>query len=1255
MTGPQGPTGYTGVQGPPGLDGTATNTGATGPTGAQGDTGPLGTGPTGASGAEGATGAVGPTGETGPQGPPGLDGTATNTGATGSTGPQGDTGPLGTGPTGETGATGPQGETGPLGPVGDRGPTGRPGPSGPRGETGFTGPSITGPTGLMGETGPAGRAGPLGVVSYSTSGNVATVNTPLTIPFATLAFGPSSGFTLSYNTGTGVLTNSTTEAILVNIQAHIVLSNAFQASVAVNYNNSTDYIGFRGSSRTLSVSQTLLLQPSDTASIKFTYFTSVPSTTTLQAGTNVTFTQLDYVIGPTGVRGETGLTGTQGDTGVTGSTGPLGPTGLIGLPGEQGDTGVTGSTGPLGTGPRGETGPTGEIGPVGDQGDTGMTGPKGDTGDLGPTGETGSRGETGATGPQGPQGIPGTADNTGATGPTGMTGPQGIPGLDGTATNTGATGMTGPTGPLGTGPTGETGHTGPQGETGPTGSLGPTGQIGLPGEQGDTGVTGSTGPLGPTGLRGETGPTGSIGPIGDQGDTGMTGPKGDTGALGTGPTGSTGPQGDTGSQGPTGDTGPLGPVGDRGPTGRTGTTGAVGPTGETGPQGPPGLDGTATNTGATGQTGPTGMTGPQGPPGLDGTATNTGATGSTGETGPTGSQGFTGSTGETGPQGMTGPTGSFLTLSSDQQIIYNQSGAAVGSADFLFDYTTNTLSIAGDILPQADLAYNLGSTGMRWNSIFVGTGSVHIGDAVLKADGDNLLFSGTIGTLSQPVSGIYVGPGPVFIGPTGTLGNDPNGLIYTEQGFAAPSIVLGATIPGETGPVGGGVKISLTGTAGPIQYQQLQANGSPTGPVYNIGIQGLYPISPSLGNVLVVDAINGNDATASPSGLPYATVEAAIAAVTSGQTIWLLPGNHNISAGITLPSGVSLRGMSLQTTTIQLLGATSNTTLITMGEQTRVEDLTLKLTSADHHTLKGVVFPGTTTATAKLRTAVVTVDNSSASTGGSSTVTSVECNGSNNTGPSAFSFNAMRGSTLNVFSNGGGDKHGLLVSTATAVSMRDMNIYVAAPPNSASTGSYIGIETTNASAAVQARTTAISGPTTAGSYTGSDIKQTLGSIELGPGTDLIHKNAGGLNFTTFVYPTTIFYGVKGNINEAGVTPGYLWPGSASCQKASGSQPAYPDGTIAYYRAQQKSILFGFFASLQSTPSSTYTVTITILINNVATDYVLSFSNADTYPSNKTYYATSHMLNQFDQISVKIEYTGGASNAAHDLTIQLDIF
>ena len=223
----------------------------------------------------------------------------------------------------------------------------------------------------------------------------------------------------------------------------------------------------------------------------------------------------------------------------------------------------------------------------------------------------------------------------------------------------------------------------------------------------------------------------------------------------------------------------------------------------------------------------------------------------TAQTGPTGSQGNTGMTGATGLQGPTGnlvvngPTGAVLfydgnTITGTTGMIYNPTGA-----------TGPSLTLAGDLIPASDLTYSLGSTGSRWHDIHVGTGSIYMGnlklsssDSIVGLQGSSLVISGNIipaidntfniGDVNNRIKSMHLGPGTIFIGPTGTIGNDPNGIIYTEYGFAAPTIVLGATIPGATGAVGGGVRMTLAGSTGPIQYQLLDNNGSPTGILYSL-------------------------------------------------------------------------------------------------------------------------------------------------------------------------------------------------------------------------------------------------------------------------------------------------------------------------------------------------------------------------------------------------------------------------------------
>lgn len=381
------------------------------------------------------------------------------------------------------------------------------------------------------------------------------------------------------------------------------------------------------------------------------------------------------------------------------------------------------------------------------------------------------------------------------------------------------------------------------------------------------------------------------------------------------------------------------------------------------------------------------------------------------------------------------------------------------------------------------------------------------------------------------------------------------------------------------------------------------------GPQGPPGAQG--PVRPQ-GNIATVDAVYGNDYTASVGGSSYKTVNAAVSAISSGQTVYVLPGTYNLSSGITIPNNSSIRGMSVQTSIIQLLSVDSDTTLITMGGNTRLEDLTLNLTSSYHYTLKGIVFGGTTTTTAKLRTCVVNVNNSTASTDGSSNVYGVECNGTGILSSSSFSFNSLKGSTINIYSNGGGNKRGVLVSSSNIVSTRDLNIYVAQPRVTTSTGSYVGVETNDPSStgSVQLRTTTtgVVYPTGTEAYKAYDILQTtpltisdptyLASpgIQIGPGTDLVTKSAGGKGFSTYIYPTTVYYGLKGSITNAG-SGGYLWPGTQQVSAGVFPDPGLP---AAYYRAQQPSLISGISSSLSIAPGGTNTLTLSVYVLPVTT-------------------------------------------------------
>jgi hypothetical protein len=490
-----------------------------------------------------------------------------------------------------------------------------------------------------------------------------------------------------------------------------------------------------------------------------------------------------------------------------------------------------------------------------------------------------------------------------------------------------------------------------------------------------------------------------------------------------------------------------------------------------------------------------------------------------------------------------------------------------------------------------------------------------------------------------------------------------------------------------TGPQGATGSQGVTGAQGATGSQGVTGAQGATGVIGSTGIPGTQ-----WGKVALVDIVNGNDLTAAINGPPYKTVEAAISAVSTaglagntGCTVYVLPGTYNISSGITLPDYSSLRGLSLQTVNIQRLNVSQDSTLVTMGNNTRIEDVTLNLGSTGHYNLTGVFFGGyNTTQTSKVRTTVVTVDNSSAGSTGLSNIYGVLCGG---TGPglttSSFSFNSVKGSTINVKSNGGGIKRGIRVSNSNQVSTRDTNIFVAQPTNpgstgvTGSTGSYVGVETADpgGTGSIQLRTSTIGCvyPLSSQSYSASDILQTtppsltdptyLASpgIQIGPGVDLVTKSAGNLPFSTYIYPTIIYYGLKGLIKTwsgggTALQKAYLWPGTQAVQNTVFPDPSTP---AAFFRIQQPALLSGMTATLSVAPSGANTVVLTVYytpLTGTITSTVFSVTlSGSVSPVTNRFYNSSLRLNTGDLLHLEIYYTGGNVNTAADLSCQIDLF
>jgi hypothetical protein len=161
---------------------------------------------------------------------------------------------------------------------------------------------------------------------------------------------------------------------------------------------------------------------------------------------------------------------------------------------------------------------------------------------------------------------------------------------------------------------------------------------------------------------------------------------------------------------------------------------------------------------------------------------------------------------------------------------------------------------------------------------------------------------------------------------------------------------------------------------------------------------------------------------------------------------------------------------------------------------------------------------------------------------------------------------------------------------------------------------------------------------------------------------LVTKTAGGKGFSTYVYPTALFYGAMGTLNTSGNpgtgTPAYLWPGTVTIHSSGGQFIQYPDVSTpaTYYRVQQPLILSGMSVACVVSPGTGHTTTLTVRKTpsggSIAdTVYSLVLSNATT---SLTKYDASVNFAAGDYIHVRISYDA-AGNTTQDVSVQLDCF
>ena len=228
----------------------------------------------------------------------------------------------------------------------------------------------------------------------------------------------------------------------------------------------------------------------------------------------------------------------------------------------------------------------------------------------------------------------------------------------------------------------------------------------------------------------------------------------------------------------------------------------------------------------------------------------------------------------------------ILTTTRTVTVLQNVSGnAKIETTD-----TSADLLVTGNLLPTANITYNLGNTTARWNELYLAGNTIALGDVVIKNTGGN-----TIG----------------FFGPDGTTPGsiDTNNIDSAAISNGTSNVAVVAS--------GGNVNVNIAGNL----VTEFGANGF------------AMPGSIFLGNIILKE-LGGNLRVRNAEDTADAVVEATFLATSISTGNLQLGDNHiestNLNGEINLrPNGTG--NIELESATIQLGKANTNVQITSKG------------------------------------------------------------------------------------------------------------------------------------------------------------------------------------------------------------------------------------------------------------------------------------------------------------------------------------
>ena len=113
------------------------------------------------------------------------------------------------------------------------------------------------------------------------------------------------------------------------------------------------------------------------------------------------------------------------------------------------------------------------------------------------------------------------------------------------------------------------------------------------------------------------------------------------------------------------------------------------------------------------------------------------------------------------------------------QVLFDNGGEITGNLGFTFDQSSGNLSVpgngifTGNLLPSANITYDLGSSTKRWKDLYLANNTIYLGNSTISSAGGNLSLTnaegGQIivsGNSVTTTSSITNGNSNIFVNPT---------------------------------------------------------------------------------------------------------------------------------------------------------------------------------------------------------------------------------------------------------------------------------------------------------------------------------------------------------------------------------------------------------------------------------------------------------------------------------------------------------